>query len=106
MGAPNSAMARSTMSMARSTPAQKPLGFASSIRMPRRLTFSARALGNRGALGAAAFQDGVEDHAHRADGYGGIGDVEGRERRRPPVQVQEVDHVAMLDAIDDVADGA
>ena len=80
-------MARSTMSIARSTPAQKPRGLASRI-------FHAACA----ACARAPSSDRVEDHQHGADTDGGIGDVERREIRGTPMRVHEVDHVAVLEA--------
>src|SRR5213075_1269006 len=93
-------MARSTMSMARSTPAQNPRGLASST-----FTASLRDLLARLAL-APAFEDGVQDHQARPDRDGGVGDVEGREPRGVPEEQQEVDDVPEAQPVDDVADGA
>ena len=43
---------------------------------------------------------------HRADGDGRVGDVEGRERVRAPVHVDEIDHVAVPQPVDHVAERA
>src|SRR4030095_678037 len=93
-------MARSTMSMARSTPAQNPLGLAS-----RTFTASLRCLPACLAL-APAFEDGVQDHQARADRDGRVGDVEGREPRVVPEEQQEIDYVPEAQPVDDIADGA
>src|SRR5688572_4013480 len=100
MGAPNIASARSTISMARSTPAQNPLGLASRMRM------RALAIGPCG-LGPALlhrFSQGIEDHQRRADGDRTVRDVEGREIRVAPVHGDEVHDVAEVQPIDEITE--
>src|SRR5258708_3647535 len=87
MGAPNSVTARSTMSIARSTPAQNPRGLAKSIciRFP------------------PSFKQRIQQETAGAHGNGRIRHVECRKIRSIPVKVNEIDDKAQADAIDDVA---
>jgi hypothetical protein len=48
----------------------------------------------------------VDDEADGAQRDAAVGDVEGREVPAGVVELQEVDHVAMQQAVDQVADGA
>src|SRR5687768_7338869 len=97
MGAPSVSIARLTISIARSTPAQKPRGLAStmSISTPpsRQLT--------PGRMAQAE-----PDHQHGADHDAAVGHVEHRPVEVAPVPLHEVHHVAEADPVDDVADGA
>src|SRR5690349_16909104 len=95
------AIARSTMSMARSTPAQKPLGLARTMRIAGLLP-----LAQRGAFLAPVLDHRVEDHADGADRDGGIRDVERRKMRQLPMRVHEVDDVPESQPVDHVAHGA
>src|ERR1700722_8966765 len=89
MGAPNSVTARSTISMARSTPAQNPRGLASRIC----IRFS------------LSFKQGIQQQAGGADGYGRIRHIKGRKIRSIPVKVYEIDDISQSNAVDDVAEG-
>src|SRR5829696_5066996 len=89
IGGPKSSSARSTISIARSTPAQKPRGLASRICI--------------GVLPSAALEKCIEQHERCSHADCGIGDVERREICVAPVNVNEVDDVAELDAVDHVA---
>src|SRR5271155_5545345 len=118
MGVPNSLIARSTISIARSTPAQKPRGFASKICIGADLNglppgwlllFSLwlQTLGIprelRGRSLAAAREQAVEQQQRRADADCGVRDVEGREIMYAPVHLHKIDHIAEPQAIDRVA---
>jgi len=50
-------------------------------------------------------QDFVQDQQRSTHADAGIGHVEGREVPSAPVKVQKVDHVAVQQAVDDVANG-
>src|SRR5258707_10668884 len=90
MGAPNSVTARSTMSIARSTPAQNPRGLANSIC----IRFS------------PSFKQRIQQKTAGAHGNGRIRHVECRKIRSIPVKVNEIDDEAQADAVDDVAQRA
>src|SRR5258708_27510555 len=90
MGAPNSVTARSTMSIARSTPAQKPRGLANSIC----IRFS------------PSFEQRIQQKTGSAHGNGRICHVECRKIRSIPVKVNEIDDESQADAIDEVAERA
>src|SRR3546814_18767252 len=80
--------ARLTISIARSTPAQKPRGLA-------RMTSMRRILLRRAAgLGLAAEQ-AIQRDSDRAADDRGVGDVERRPVPVLPVPLDEVDHVAV-----------
>src|SRR3954468_9156439 len=51
----------------------------------------------------SAYPEHVDDHERDADGNRRIGDVEGPEMPGPPVDVDEIDHRTLRDAIDQVA---
>src|SRR5512145_2285328 len=87
MGAPCNSSARSTMAMARSTPAQKPRGLASSICM------------------SLAFET-IPDQQRGTAGNGGVGQIERGKVVTAPVEVEEVHHVTVGDAVDQVAQRA
>lgn len=55
---------------------------------------------------AAAFEEGLQEHEADAHGDRRVGDVEGGPVVAAPVDVEEVDHVAEAQAVDDVTDGA
>src|ERR1700675_2883218 len=90
MGAPNNATARSTISMARSTPAQNPRGLANSIC----ISFS------------PSFQQGIQQKAGGADSDGRICYVECGKIRSIPVKVNKIYDVPQSNTIDDVANGS
>src|SRR5271167_117011 len=90
MGAPNNATARSTISMARSTPAQNPRGLANSIC----ISFP------------PSFQQGIQQKTGGAYGNGRICHVECRKIRPIPVKVNEIYDMPQSNAIDDVAEGS
>src|SRR5271168_4744527 len=90
MGAPNSVTARSTISMARSTPAQKPRGLANRICI--------RFL--------PSFEQGIQQKTRRAHRDGRIGYIERRKIRCIPVKVNEIDDMSQADAIDEIAERA
>src|SRR5512146_1180159 len=81
------ANARSTISMARSTPAQKPRGLASSSSMFLAL-------------------EAVPDQQCRAAGDGRVSEVECGEMVAAPIEIEEVHHVTVSDAVDQVAQRA
>src|ERR1700722_18780801 len=90
MGLPNSVTARSTMSMARSTPAQKPRGLA-----------------NRICIGfLPSFEQCVQQKTRRAYRDGRIGHVKGRKIRAIPVKVNEIDDMPEPDAVHQIAQRA
>src|SRR5271165_6205996 len=90
MGAPNNATARSTISMARSTPAQNPRGLASSICISL----------------PPSFQQGIEQQTGSADGDGRIRHVECGKIRPIPVKVNEIYDMPEPNTVDHVAKGA
>src|SRR5882724_3905408 len=90
MGAPNSVTARSTISMARSTPAQNPRGLANRIC----IRFS------------LSFKQGIQQQTGGADGNGRIRHVKSRKIRPIPVKVNEIDDISQSNAVYDIAEGA
>src|SRR5580658_1209490 len=94
MGEPNMRSARSTMSMALSTPAQNPRGFARMICMAGILPVP------------AARQPGIEQQQPGADANGRIGDIEGWKIVPVPVDIDEVDYMTQPQPVDHVADRA
>src|SRR5580658_8043835 len=88
MGAPNSVTARSTISMARSTPAQKPRGLANRICI--------RFL--------PSFKQGIQQKTRRAHGNGRIGYVERWKIRSIPMKVNEIDDMPQAYAINKIAE--
>src|SRR5690606_1162247 len=105
--------ARLTISMARSTPAQKPRGLASRTSMggnstPPRPYRPRTPVGGASARAAAAGGLALDEAEHGdADGAaddGRVGDVERRPVPVAPVPLDEIDHVAVDEAVDDVAD--
>src|SRR5512145_2247645 len=96
MGAPRVSIARLTISIARSTPAQKPRGLASTISM-RRLS---------ALFGLAALKEAEQHQADRTAHDRRVGDVERRPGEALVIPLDEVDDVAVLDAVDQVAQGA
>src|ERR1700676_4030934 len=88
MVAPNNVTARSTISMARSTPAQKPRGLANSIC----IRFS------------PSFKQGIQQEAGGTDSDRRIRHVKRRKIRSIPMKVNEVDDMAQANAIDDIAE--
>src|SRR6266478_950620 len=97
-------MARWTMSMARSTPAQNPRGLASNTRTMHRLSWCAppKIASCAGTPGGAALAPGVNQQQRRPDGDRGIRDVERRKIRAVPVCVNEVDHMAGTHTVDQI----
>src|SRR5271167_705319 len=89
MGAPNNATARSTISMARSTPAQNPRGLANSIC----ISFP------------PSFQQGIQQKTRGTYGYRRICHIECRKIRPIPVKVNEIYDMPQSNAIDDIAEG-
>src|ERR1700727_3599972 len=87
MGAPNKVTARSTISMARSTPAQKPRGLANRICI--------RFL--------PSFEQSVQQKTRRAHRNGRIGHVESGKIRSVPVKVNEIDDMPQADAVNEIA---
>src|SRR5687767_951017 len=92
------------MSIARSTPAQKPRGFErricmrvlyASTRMSAALDFTFRPA-------FAALTERVDQQAARADRYRRVGNVERREVPIAPMEVDEIDDIRMPDAVDHV----
>src|SRR5580692_222118 len=90
MGAPNKVTARSTISMARSTPAQKPRGLANRICI--------RFL--------PSFKQCVQQKTGRPHRNGRIGHVEGGKIRSVPVKVDEIDDMSQADAVNEIAERA
>src|ERR1700722_8737335 len=88
MGAPNNVTARSTISIARSTPAQNPRGLANRICI--------RFL--------PSFNQCIQQKTCRAHRNGGIGHVECRKIRSIPMKVNEVDDMTQADAINEIAE--
>src|SRR3954471_11687640 len=102
MGAPYCSSARSTISIARSTPAQKPRGFASRTSMSAAI-FS-RCGPPRGRAGAFIAHQAIQDEQHRPDRDRGIGDIERRPVPGERMEVEEVDDVAEAQPVDRVAE--
>src|ERR1700761_2508304 len=125
-------MARSTISMARSTPAQKPRGLARRISifpsvldarpwtMPRPDTHvwpfdrarAVLALDHRShprglfySASASLHEHTVQDQHDGAHGDGGIRHVEGRVEPVLPMELQEIHHVAMHQPVPHVTHG-
>jgi hypothetical protein len=82
-------MARSTMSMARSTPAQNPRGLANKFAS--------------GIFAAFGFEQRIQQQTRRADRDRRIRDVECRKIRPIPVEVDEIDDMPQANPVDDVA---
>src|ERR1700733_13825617 len=88
MGAPNKVTARSTISIARSTPAQNPRGLANRICI--------RFL--------PSFKQGIQQKTGRAHRNGGIGHVECRKIRSIPMKVNEVYDMPQADTVNEIAE--
>src|SRR5258705_5588839 len=88
------ASARSTMPMARSTPAQKPRGLASRTSMIPIL----------GLLRGAGRAQPVEDQQRRADRNRRIGDIESPEMPAEGMEVEKIHDVAEGDPVPEVAE--
>src|SRR6266705_848919 len=82
------------MLIARSTPAQKPRGLASSTSMRPIL----------GLLRGAARTQSVEDQQYRAYGDRRIGEIEGPEMPAEGVKVEKIHHVAEGDPVPEIAE--
>src|SRR6188768_3683495 len=95
MGAPYCSRARSTISMARSTPAQKPRGLASRTSMS-------------GVPGITrlAFEEALEDQGHGTECNRRIGDVESGPMPARGVEIEEIHDAAQAQAVDQVAERA
>src|SRR5262245_25723507 len=107
MGGPSRSSARSTISMARSTPAQKPRGLERRICMVWIRT-PCPILADLAAVGAPLTQH-VQDQETGADDDGAVGDVEGRpmaQAAAADVEVYEIDDVAARRAVDHVPERA
>src|SRR5689334_17358877 len=84
------------MSMARSTPAQKPRGLASNMRMPASTSGSCPGLAPR-------FQQRVQQYQPGTDGDATVCHIECRKPVLTPVHQQEIDHIAVPQPVDDIA---
>src|SRR5487761_2425633 len=84
MGAPCNTKARSTISMARSTPAQKPRGLASN----RSMIFSFEA---------------IPDQQRSTAGDRRVGQIECGEVGAAPIEIEEVHHITVSDAVNQIA---
>src|SRR3954468_2115129 len=102
MGAPYCSSARSTISIARSTPAQKPRGLASRTSMAAGI-FSRRGPPRRPPAALITHQ-AIQDKQHRPDRDRGIRDVERWPVPGERMKVEEVDDVAEAQPVDRLAE--